>query len=522
VACAAILAFAPTTFAQEEEPVVADPPSKEPLLPASPASNATPSSPAGSIGQNDAVAAPAPASVSPISPAPSAPTPPASAPRETADVAALRAEVAALRAEMVASRASQTSAPTPRTTWWNPPRKPLGYEEFWPWVLPPEGLSVPAYIQAQYETHQDSLDQLSANGTPLNKDRFSIRRARVGLTGEWEYAAFALQLDANTTNGPQVDLRKAEGSLQYRPDRSRPPVLMATLGLFDIPFGFENVEAEHTRFFMEPSTAGQALFPGRSDLGARLAGALGFFRWTLAVMNGQPLGEASPYALEDPDSGKDLIARLGFDTQPRSNLQLAGGVSGLNGQGFHAGSLASGNYLQWQDTNGTGAVNPNELVGVPAQAATPSQTFPRWAIGADLRTSIRWWPGVTKLYGEVILAQNLDRGLYVADPVLTGINQQEFGFYLAAVQEVTRWGVVGLRFDYYNPNSNLFDKRGGSLIPYSEAIETLSPLVGLVLPDHARLLLQYDIISNSYARNAVGVPASLADNVLTLRLQVQL
>jgi hypothetical protein len=467
------------------------------------------------------VAEPPPAErLVPVAPVASAPAPSATAPPGSADdVAALRAEVAALRAEVEANKAGADA----RAPWWNGRRKPVGYEEFWPWVLPPEGLSVPAYVQAQYETHQDSQDQLSASGTPLNKDRFSIRRARVGLTGEWEYAALALQLDANTTNGPQVDLRKAEASIQYRPDRARPPIVMATLGLFDIPFGFENVEASHTRFFMEPSTASQALFPGQADLGARLAGALGFFRWTLAVMNSQPLGEASPYVLQDPDSGKDLIARFGFDTTPRPNVEVAGGISGLNGQGFHAGSLASGSYLEWQDTNGTGAISSqSQLVGVPAQAATPSSTFSHWAIGADFRTSLRWWPGVTKLYAEVVLAQNLDRELYVADPVLTGVNQQEFGFYVAAVQEVTRWGVVGLRFDYYNPNSNLFDKRGGTLIPYSEAIQTLSPLVGLVLPDHARLLVQYDIISNSSARNALGVPTSLADNVFTLRLQVQL
>jgi Phosphate-selective porin O and P len=470
-------------------------------------------------------AAPAPPSeplvpAAPVRAAPPAPVAPP--PTRDDDIAALRAEVQALRTEVESRRTQEPPAAASPSPWRETARKPLGYEEFWPWVLPPEGLSVPAYIQAQYETHQDSQDQLSANGTTLNKDRFSIRRARVGLTGEWEYAAFALQLDANTTNGPQVDLRKAEASVQYRPDRSRPPLIMATIGLFDIPFGFENVEAAHTRFFMEPSVASQAFFPGQADLGARLAGALGFFRWTLAIMNGQPLGEASSFVLQDPDSGKDLMARFGFDTQPRSNWQIAGGVSGLNGEGFHPGTLASGSSLQWQDTNGTGAVEASELVGVPAQSGTPSSTFNRWAIGADLRTSIRWWPGIAKIYGEIILAQNLDRGLYVADPVLTGLNQQELGFYVAAQQEITRWGIVGLRFDYYNPNANVFDKRGGALIPYSEAIETVSPLIGLVLPDRARFLVQYDIIHNAYARNSVGVPTSLADNVLTLRLQVQL
>jgi hypothetical protein len=464
----------------------------------------------------------------PLVPPPAAPQPPAA----DADVSALRAEVRALRAEVEEQRKqAEKAAATPPAPASPPPApaeaalpkaKPLGYEEFWPWILPPEGLSPSAYIQAQYETHQDSQDQLTANGTLLNKDRFSIRRARVGLTGEWQYTAFALQLDSNTTNGPQVDLRRAEASLQYRPDRSRPPIVMATLGLFDIPFGFENVEADHTRYFMETSTASQALFPGRADLGLRLAGALGFFRWTIAMQNGEPLGAASPYVEQDPIAAKDVIARFGFDVQPRRNIQMAGGVSGLTGEGFSPGSLASGSSLQWHDVNGTGAVPASSLVGVPAQSATASQTFNHWAVGADFRTSVRWWPGVAKLYGEVILAQNLDRALYVADPILTGLNQTELGFYVAAQEEVTRWGIVGIRYDYYNPNSNLFDKRGGSLIPYSPAIQTVSPLVGFVLPDRARLLLQYDIINNAYARTAAGVPTSLADNVLTLRLQVEL
>ncbi len=470
-------------------------------------------------------AGPDPVVVAPVAAAPVVAPPPvvtaspaSSAPPRADDVAALREEVRLLRAE-VESRRDEHPAPPPAPS--VPPR-PLGYESVWPWMLPPEGISTASYVQAQYETHQDSQDQLSANGTTLNQDRFSIRRARVGLTGEWEYAALALQLDANTTNGPQVDLRKAEASLQYRPDRAHPPLLMATLGLFDTPFGYELDESPHKRFFMERSTASRAFFPGEPDLGVRFAGALGFFRWTIAAQNGEPLGEASPYVEQDPNSGKDVIFRFGFDSTPLPRFQLAGGVSALGGEGFSPGNVASGSSVQFHDMNGNGAIDASELVPVNGQTATPSQNFNRWAVGADLRTNFKTLLGVTKIYGEFVLAQNLDRGLYVANPVTTGLDQRELGFYVAAVQEVTRWAVIGLRYDFYDPNSNVFDRRSGMLIPYSEAIKTVSPLVALVLPDRARLLLQYDIIHNAYARSAVGVPTSLADNVLTLRLQVEL
>lgn len=438
---------------------------------------------------------------------------------ERPDLSALRDEVRALRAELEQQRAaSPPVAPAPAQD----TPKPLGSEAYWPWVVPPEGISIGAYLQSQYESHEDSQDQLQQGGIPLNQDRFSIRRMRVNLTGEWQYAATSIELDANTTSGPQVDLRKAEASLQYRPDRRRPPILMATLGLFDIPFGYELVESPRTRWFMERSVASRAWFPAEPDLGVRLAGALGFFRWTIAAQNGEPLGEKSPFVLQDPNKGKDVVFRFGFDTPLGNDTQLAGEVSALRGQGFHPGTDATTSSIQWHDVNEDGVIQPYELTPIPGSAAAPSQNFDRWAVGADARMHYRWWPGVLKIYAEVALAQNLDRGLYVADPIVTSIDQREFAFYAAAIQEVTRWGVVGLRYDYYDPNFDAFDKRGGKLIPFSEAITTISPLVGLVLPDRARLLLQYDVIRNALARDATGVPTTLKDNTFTLRLQVQL
>jgi hypothetical protein len=451
----------------------------------------------------------------PAAPPPAAPDASASPP--ASDVAELREEVKALHADLEEVRATRPAPLVPP-----PLPKPLGYEFYWPWLVPPEGISVNGYVQAQYENHQDSQDQLSQSGGLLNQNRFSIRRARVQLVGEWQYAALALELDGNTTNGPQVDLRKAEASLQYRPNRRRPPILMATVGLFDTPFGYELVESPRTRFFMERSQASRAFFPAEPDVGLRLAGALGFFRWTIATVNGEPMNEASGFGLQAPKAAPDVDFRFGFDTQPVRDLQIAADVSSLRGKGFHAGTSATSATIQWKDLNEDGIIEPYELVPVPGASATPSSTFDHWAVGADLRASYQSWLGVTKLYGEFTIASNLDRGLYVADPVLTGVDQREMGYYVGIVQDLTPWGVVGLRLDYYDPNFDAFDKRQGKLLPFSEAITTWSPMAGLVLRDRARLVLQYDSIRNAYARTAVGVPTNLKDDVVTLRLQVQL
>jgi hypothetical protein len=439
-------------------------------------------------------------------------------------VSALRDQLDALREKVTALEAQQSPRAAPSTTAAaGPPPPPLGAEAFWPWVLPPEGIGFGAYLQAQYESHQDSQDQLFQGGAPMNQDRFLVRRARASLVGEWEYAAFALEVDANTTSGPQVDLRKAEASLQYRRAREKPPVVMVTLGQFDTPFGYELVESPRTRWFMERSTLSRAFWPGEPDLGVRFAGALGFFRWTIAPINGEPLGEKSPYSLQDPNAAKDIVFRFGVDATPRDDFQIAGGVSATRGRGFHAGTDATKASIRWVDFNEDGVVQSNELQAVPAQAATPSQSFDRWAAGLDVRVHWRSPLGVTKVYGEFVVGANMDRGLFVADPILnSNFDQRELGYYAGITQEIGRYGIVGFRYDYYDPNLDASDKRRGSLLPYSQAITTYSPLAGVVLPNRARLLFQYDAIQNALARTSLGVPTNLQSNAWTLRLQVQL
>jgi hypothetical protein len=403
----------------------------------------------------------------------------------------------------------------------DPPEHPLGWEAFRPWVVPPEGIATTGYVQLQYESHQDSRNQLFQGGALQNKDRFDVRRARLVATGEWQYTAFVLELDANTVNGPQVDLKKAEGSIQYRPDRTKPALVMATAGLFDTPFGYELVEVPRTRWFMEPSTAARALWPGTADVGVRFAGAAGFFRWTIAALNGHPQGEMSPYALQDPVGWKDVVLRFGVDAKPRGRFQIAGGISSTRGKGFHAGTDATKASVQWTDTNRDGVLQANEVMGVPGQAARASQTFDRSALGADLRIHLRSGLGVTKVYGELVVASNMDRGLFVADPTVTGVDQRELGYYVGLVQEIGRYGVVGFRYDVYDPNLDAFDTRRARLLPYSQAITTYAPLVAVTLPGRARLTFEYDFISNALGRDSRGVPASLAMNTWTLRLQVQ-
>src|SRR5262249_34317144 len=156
-----------------------------------------------------------------------------------------------------------------------------------------------------------------------------------------------------------------------------------------------------------------------------------------------------------------------------------------------------------------GVIEQNELTAVLATSALPSQSFTRWAVGGDLRLGFNTPIGLTQLNAEVVVANNLDRGLFIADPILTGIDNREIGAMVGVTQEIFGYGVVGFRFDTYNPNNDSQDRQGGTLTPTSQTVRTFSPIVGLAIPDRARLLFQYDVIRDSMGRDPRGVPTDL-------------
>jgi hypothetical protein len=59
-------------------------------------------------------------------------------------------------------------------------------------------------------------------------------------------------------------------------------------------------------------------------------------------------------------------------------------------------------------------------------------------------------------------------------------------------------------------------------LPFDQTITTYSPLVGLALPDYARLVFEYDHIDNHLGLSALGVPTALREDQWALRLQVQM
>jgi len=454
----------------------------------------------------------------PVEEAPAAPPPPATAELEKqvalqrADIDEQDARIQELEAQLKAL-AQATAPPPPKAAPIEPPPHAIAALD--------ESLQVRGYVQAQYESHQDSEDQLLPGGTPLNQNRFLVRRARIRLDRLWTYGGVMIELDANTVRGPAIGIQHAEATLAYRnPDHT--PMVSATLGLFDNPFGREVLESPRERVFMERSYASRAFFPAEPDLGLRAAGEVDWFRYSVAVVNGQPLGDRTGFILQDPNSHKDVLGRVGVAVGIKPTLRFSGGVSVLNGQGFRSGSDSTKNTIVWRDIDENGQFSLGEFQGVPGASAVAAKNFARWLVGADLAFELDTKLGKTLIAGELSAGSNMDRNVFIADPVTTGVDQREVGYYVAVVQEFRQGPIAGLRFDSYNPNSDFLDAQAGKLVPTSQTVRTISPVVGFRVPHRARLLFQYDFVHDALARDAAGVPTDKKNNTWTLRLQGEL
>ena len=483
------------------------------------------------IGTASAQSAPAapPAQATDPQPAVASPAPPADANAELtkqlemqrANLDEQDARIAALERELKALRKTEAPAKTA-------PAKTAPAAAQTGGANPESALKITSYVQSQYEFHQDSEDQLFVGGAPINQNRFLLRRVRLKVARDWQYGGAMLELDANTVKGAAIGLQHAEVSLAYR-DAEHHPLVRAVLGLFDNPFGREVVESPRARPFMERSFASRAFFPAEPDLGVGLTGEIAWFRYSVAAVNGQPLGDRTGFALQDPNAHKDIVGRVGVAVELPPDTRITAGASVLNGRGFRPGTDPTKNGVAWRDNLVENSMlEPSELIGLPGTAGVRSVNFTRWLVGADLGLEFASFLGQTHIFGEISVASNMDRNVFIADPVTAGYDVREFGYYAEIYQEVklARLApvepIVGFRYDFYDPDSDVLEKRSGRTLPLTESVTTYAPLVGLQVAHRARLVAEWDIIGDSMARNTIGVPVDRKNNILTIRLQGEL
>jgi len=401
-----------------------------------------------------------------------------------------------------------------------------------PIPLLPEG-PAPATGQPEVQVHgylqtdgiawaQNSEDQLTpSTSEPLNQERLLIRRARLEADVRRGRLLGMVEIDANTVRGPTTGLASAEFSyLAIRSQPELPDLFMASLGLLRIPFGAEVQERDRDRLFLERSNVGRALFPGAFDLAARLQARWRSLVLQLAATNGDPAGSGK-YALQNTNAAKDLAGRLAANIVGSGRLRVEGGVSFLQGKGFHPGTPATKEVLVWRDQNEDGIVQTSEIQIIPGTPATPSRNFQRFAVGCDLRL-VGDLPrlGQVTAFGEVVWASNLDRALLPADPVGSGRDLRELGIVAGITQELGGHLVLGARYDWYNADLDAAKALPVRIVPSSAVFSTTAFVVAWRFSSLDRIAVEFDLNRNPLGRGSAGLPANLPSDTLTVRAQL--
>lgn len=386
-------------------------------------------------------------------------------------------------------------------------------------------VSLSGYVQAQYQTDQLSQDEVQQGGTLLNQDRFVVRRGRLRATAQWAQFTGVLEVDGSTTRGPFTSVRRAQVQWALPGSAGGEPLVAVTAGLTGIPFGHELRVAQDALPLHERSTGSLAWFPGPPDVGVRLHGALGAFRYDVGMFGGAPLDDRAGALLQDATRAPDWIGRLGVDGRPIAPLRLRGGLSLLLGTGFSPGVQASKPRLEWRDFDNDGTLDDGEIAAIPGQSARASATFERWALAVDAVADLTSKLGQSQLHLEAAVATDLDRGLFVADPVLSGIQQRSINWVASLAHDAALTPSLGLllslRWSLYQPDLDFLDDRRGTLLPDDQSITAWSPLVGVRWGRNVQLTAQWDLLQDRLARDRNGVPADVANNRFALRAQVR-
>ncbi len=227
------------------------------------------------------------------------------------------------------------------------------------------GVRLSGYIQSQYQWSQLSEDQIQQGGATLNQNRFMVRRGRLRVSGDWQLGR--LRLRARRQHHPRPVRRRAPGQRQLRlaQPRRRPAALLDG----------------HRRPHRGPVRPRAAPRPARDDVHgalARLARVLPRPRRRRRARprrrRGVPLRprdhERHPARRprrrpqhHRPDPRPRLHRPLRLRRPPRQARPQRRRQSLLYGTGFHRGSEATKNKLEWSDLNENGAIDTGELVG---------------------------------------------------------------------------------------------------------------------------------------------------------------
>ena len=345
------------------------------------------------------------------------------------------------------------------------------------------------YIQARWETAENSSDSVRVTGSPAaltqaNVGRFYIRRGRLKLTYDASpHSQAVVYFDGSADRIARL--------LEAYVTLMDPWVQKHQLwmGQMNVPFGYEIERSSSTRELPERSRAENVLFSGERDRGIKLVN-----QWTsqletvVAVMNGGGINDPN-FPNSDPTQNKDVLGRIRF-----AQGKLDGAVSYYDGKAL---TPLTGPDIETEKTR----------LGFDAQAYYELPTF-----------------GGGSLKGEYYGGKNLNadsvRVLVVApttaNPVTLlragadpGHLATDFtGWYGMLVQNLGEKWQAAARYDFFDPNTDLDH----------DQFERVSLGLNYFFDGYTRLTVAYDIPKTDRSLGA-GQFEDPKDNLLTVQFQ---
>ncbi len=277
-----------------------------------------------------------------------------------------------------------------------------------------------------------------SNGSTSNGTFFRLRRARLKtefmptegtrLVFEFDPTPAGGAIGGTGTIARQVE---AQGIAHWSPFVTTE----FAAGIFKIPFGYEVIQSDADRPFIERSWGEQNMTPGEFDTGARAYTTWAkdgrTFGLQVAVVNGQTEGEPGFSLDPDLNRAKDFVGRTYFD------------------------------FGDWAEIGASGYYGVGQTIDV---ANLRFKQFQRWAANGEinLHHTFSEHVGATKIFAEVTFAQDMDRGTHYAFAVPTipaaitssVTDMKERSVWVRAEQDLTKWATLAVRWDEYTPDTS--------------------------------------------------------------------
>jgi hypothetical protein len=128
--------------------------------------------------------------------------------------------------------------------------------------------------------------------------------------------------------------------------------------------------------------------------------------------------------------------------------------------------------------------------------------------------------GQTKAFAELTYGQNMDRGTLISyalptiptDITQDVVNKHEVGGFVRVEQDATKWLTMGVRYDYYTPDTSIGDNQR----------HTFSGVAAVHFVKQLQLMLEYDSALDRIHPTSAATWRTKTINTLSLVLQGRL